>query len=272
MFRNRSTFEDLSRPRTQINELANKPRYDIEGDKRYGNTLSDDMFAMKNPNYKGHTPESYDYFNEPFTQEINQWTPAGGFAEVMGNNQFSQENVDSSGISTMPQAKNAIEQYLLTHPQLLDSYGDFRDRAISRKKNIGEGGLDWGTYDLEWQPEDDILEAGEAYTSDQFHWAEAQRAKKELEAQINDLSTEGIREDMASQKNGWPSYHTPGDMSSRRDAEYDSYVDDVVNYNALSPATLTQLAKMGVNRPKSEDEDDASNYLNWLLKVYRDRL
>jgi len=31
-----------------INELSNRPRYDLDK-RRYGNTLSDDMFAIKNP-------------------------------------------------------------------------------------------------------------------------------------------------------------------------------------------------------------------------------
>lgn len=47
------------------NELANKPRYDIDG-RRYGNTLTDDMISIKNPQIGNrHTPVSYDYFTTP---------------------------------------------------------------------------------------------------------------------------------------------------------------------------------------------------------------
>ena len=63
---NRNDFyPELNMTNAARNELANRPRYDIEGDRRYGNTLSDDMFALKNKNYQGHTPESYEYFNDP---------------------------------------------------------------------------------------------------------------------------------------------------------------------------------------------------------------
>ena len=37
----------------------------------------------------------------------------------------------------------------------------------------------------------------------------------------------------------------------------------------LSPATLEQLAKMGVNRPVSEDEDDSSKELMGLINAYK---
>lgn len=58
-----SAAPTVSAPTAQY-ELANKPRYDITGE-RYGNTLSDDMFAIKNPKSSRHTPESYEYFANP---------------------------------------------------------------------------------------------------------------------------------------------------------------------------------------------------------------
>ncbi|MBO4781257.1 MAG: hypothetical protein J5522_02580, partial [Lachnospiraceae bacterium] len=45
-------------------ELANVPRYDIDG-RRYGSTLTDDMISIKNPKIGNrHTPVSYDYLND----------------------------------------------------------------------------------------------------------------------------------------------------------------------------------------------------------------
>jgi len=70
------------------------------------------------------------------------------------------------------------------------------------------------------------------------------------------------------------------DMSSRRDAEYDPYLSEVVNYNAMSPTTMEQLAKMGVNRPTRDQyeelglpytdlDDDANESLRGLIWLYR---
>ena len=80
-FGNRNQFNmpiDVSQ--TAINELANKPRQDING-QRYGNTLSDDMFSVKNPSLPDrHTPQSIEYFNQPTVEAAPQtWEPAAGW-------------------------------------------------------------------------------------------------------------------------------------------------------------------------------------------------
>lgn len=106
---------------TVQNELGNVPRYDIDG-RRYGNTLSDDMFAMKNPVNRAnqHTPESYDYLpSAPL-----DLTPVSD---------------DYNGVSAVPRPLG-------------------RDGLISRKKVLGDPStaLDWGTYDIDYaELEDD---------------------------------------------------------------------------------------------------------------------
>jgi len=60
----------------------------------------------------------------------------------------------------------------------------------------------------------------------------------------------------------------------RMDAEYDSYLDTLVNYSALSPETLRMLTQMGVNRPETDavlgyGEDDANDELNSMISLYR---
>lgn len=241
-------FTDIDVTRTAVNELANRPRYDIDG-RRYGNTLSDDMFAMKNPNYTGHTPQSYGYLNEPVVSVEQTWAPAGGWNEVMD-------------IPTLQKTK-AVEQYLAANPYLKGASGDFRNRAVGRKKVVGEGdSLPWEVY-KDWGLMDDILEFPDNYTQDQVRWAENVRADREARNRVNSLGIDDLR----TEKLG--TYQDPSDWVSRRDSEVDSYLNELVNYGALSPATIEQLAKMGVNRPISDAEDDAGEYLNFLINAYR---
>lgn len=242
-------YPEVNMSKAAVNELANKPRYDIDG-KRYGNTLSDDMLAMKNPNYKGHTPESYEYFNEP-TENVpyEPMAPAGGWNEVMG---------------TIPKLEqDPVKQFIASNPYLRD-----HNRLFGRKKNVGEGGLDWGTWREDWTLEDDILEFPDSYTDEQVAWAENQRAQREAKNRVASLGTEDLR----AEKLG--TYQDPSDWVSRRDAMDDSSTGAYVNYDALSPATLEMMAKMGVNKPVESDlnmttEDDAAEYLNFLLNAYR---
>ena len=139
---------------TAINELANRPRQDITG-QRYGNTLSDDMFSIKNPNLVNrHTPESYEYFNQPTVPETNTqaWEPAAGWNGPL--------------------------------PVLNPNF-------ISRQKFVGESAAPL-TVNKDWGLVDDIMEFPEDYTDEQFAWAEGQRDKRETAQRINDLSTEGM--------------------------------------------------------------------------------
>lgn len=254
MFRNEINYPEPNITNAIRNELANKPRYDIEGNKRYGNTVRDDVFAMKNPNYKGHTPQSYDYFNDIEPEAYQSYAPmepAGGWGEIMG---------------TIPQVQTPIEQYMDANPYL--KKGDFRDKAISRKKNVGEGGLDWGTWRDDWTLEDDILEFPDSYTPEQVQWAENKRAEREAKNRIASLGTDDLR----AEKLG--TYQDPSEWVSRRESDIDSYLDLLVNYGALSPATIEQMANMGVNHPVSNNPsmttgDDAAEYLNFLLNAYR---
>lgn len=248
-FRN-DIYTDINVPQTARNELANKPRYDIDG-RRYGNTLSDDMFAMKNPNYQGHTPESYEYFGETQPSEDNTWAPASGWNEAMG-------------LPVLENKKNAIEQYIAANPYLKYGAEDFRSMAPRRKKVVGEGdSLPYEVY-KDWGLMDDILEFPEKYTQEELNWAEKVRADREARNRVESLGTDDLRAEKLGQ------YQDPNEWVSRRDADVDSYLNELVNYSALSPATLEQLAKMGVNRPVSpEVEDDASEYLNFLVNAYR---
>ena len=212
---------------TAINELQNRPRQDITGE-RYGNTLSDDMFAIKNPSLPDrHTPQSIEYFNQPTVEApVQTWEPAAGWGPLP---------VLNAGL-------------------------------VSRKKNVTGGSLPWEVY-KDWGLTDDILEFPEYYTQEQLDWASALRDKREAAQRVNDLSTEGIRSEQFG--------NAPTDMSSYRDAEYDPYLGTNVNYSAMSPETMEQLARMGVNRPTVEDEEslrlgeNGNDTYNSLLNLYR---
>lgn len=250
---------------TAVNELANKPRYDING-KRYGNTLSDDMFAIKNAGRlaDNHTPKSYEYFNESKQFDpLEPMTPVGGWDALSGE---------------IPQLKKTpVEQYLADNPYL--KYGrvanpyleDHEERLFGRQKVLGDPNTakDWEAELPDgWSLVDDILEFPDAYTQDQLRWAEQQRANKEAKNRVASLGTDDLR----AEKLG--NYEGPSDWVSRRDAEYDYTVGADVNYNALSPATIEQLAKMGVDKPVYQDpymvtDDDAAETLNSLLNAYR---
>ena len=246
-------YTDIDVNRTAINELRNRPRYDIEGDKRYGNTLSDDMFSIKNAGRvpDKHTPESYEYFNEPTEYTgYEPMSPAGGWNELIP--QLSQVE------------QTPVEQYLNANPYLKGK------ELFGRKKVLGdsETAKDWGTYTDGWTLEDDILEFPESYSDEQLAWAENQRAQREAKNRVASLGTDELRAEKFS------GYENPVDWVSRRDAMDDSTNGAYVNYGALSPATLEQMAKMGVNKPVNYDinmttDDDAAEYLNFLLNAYR---
>ena len=243
-------YPEVNTSKAAVNELANKPRYDIDK-RRYGNTLTDDMLAIKNPNYQGHTPESYSYFNEPVeNQAVQPMTPAGGWGEVMGS------------IPKLEQ--NPVKEYMAANPYLKYGTTDHEARLFGRNKTVGEG-TPLEAWRDDWTLEDDILEFPEAYTQEQIAWAENRRNEREAANRVASLGTEDLR----SEKLG--TYQDPEDWVSRRDSEIDSTVDTLVNYGALSPATIEQMAKMGVNKPveSNPDSDDAALYLNFLLNAYR---
>lgn len=209
---------------TVQNELANKPRYDITGE-RYGNTLSDDMIYMKNPRTytedipDKHTPESYEYFAQPKGNAgAGAYIPTTYDLPVLNGNY---------------------------------TYQNEGDRPFGRKKNVTDSDKEWYVGEDVWEFLDSPGEVINYYD-----------ALRNL-AQIDQLSTEGVRYEKFGQ--------APVSQDPRYDANYDYYTDSLVNYNRLSPAQLTQLAKMGVNREITE-ENDASADLMGLVNLYRRKL
>lgn len=238
-----------------IQELQNRPRYDLDG-RRYGNTLSDDMFSIKNPQRENqHTPESYGYLNTDYVEE----------KPVTLEPVLNTQNQVPLPVLNKPEDFSSLLGNIMPR--------DFRDNGVSRKKNVTEG-LPFqarSIYD-DWSLQDDALEFPEYYDQAVVDWAEAQRAEDEAKQRVNDLSTEGMREDLAYQRTG--AERDPA-FAVRREAEWDPYLGTDVNYNAMSPQTMIQLAKMGVNRPKVEDDytrqfnENANGTYQSLLDAYK---
>lgn len=228
-----------------IQELQNRPRYDLDG-RRFGNTLSDDMFSIKNPQRESqHTPESYNYLDTEYVTE------------------------KPVTLEPVLNTQNQVPLPVLNKPEDFSSFlgnampRDFRDTGISRKKNITGDGLDWELYDIygdDWNLVDDALEFPDNYSQEVAEWAEAQRAAQNARQSVNDLSTEGLREDLRYQRTG--NERDSSQWINHQGAEYDPYYDMLVNYSRMSPRTAEQLVKMGVNRPTNYDflkdvEDEA---------------
>lgn len=234
---NNDPFTDIDVSQTAINELQNKPRYDIDK-RRYGNTLSDDMFSIKNANRPNqHTPESYEYFGQTKPSVEQTMAPAAGW--------------------------DGVNQQI---PSLKGEHG-----LVGRNKVVSGDSLPWEVY-KDWGLTDDILEFPEQYTQEQVNWALDKRDAEEAADRVAELGTDSIRNEK---------FGTVSDsMGVRHDAEYDPYLGITVNYNAMSPATIEQLVKMGVNRPGTEEyadydmepQDvgyDANEVLRNLLYLYQ---
>lgn len=221
---------------TAINELQNRPRQDING-QRYGNTLSDDMFSIKNPSLPNrHTAESMEYFNQPTVEApVQTWEPAAGW----------------NPLATVSGPLPVLE----------------RNGLVSRKKNVTGESLPLNVYEGAWSLTNDILEFPDNYSQEQVAWAEGLRDKREIAQRINDLSAEGLRNEQFG--------NAPTTQSSYRNSEYDPYLGTFVNYSAMSPETMDILARMGVNRPQKEDEislnnrENGNDTYNSLLNLYR---
>jgi hypothetical protein len=240
-----------------IQELQNRPRYDLDG-RRYGNTLSDDMFSIKNPQRANqHTPESYNYLNTDYVEE----------KPVTLEPVLNTQNQVPLPVLNKPEDFSSLLGNIMPR--------DFRDNGVSRKKNVTGNGLPWqrnSIYGDDWSLQDDALEFPEYYDQAVVDWAEAQRAENEAKQRVNDLSTEGMREDLAYQRTG--AERDPA-FAVRREAEWDPYLGTDVNYGAMSPQTMIQLAKMGVNRPDTEDDytrqfgENANGTYQSLLDAYK---
>ena len=238
-----------------IQELQNRPRYDLDG-RRYGNTLSDDMFSIKNPQRENqHTPESYGYLNTDYVED----------KPVTLEPVLNTQNQVPLPVLNKPEDFSSLLGNIMPR--------DFRDNGVSRKKNI-TAGLPFQKREIyeDWNLVDDALEFPEYYDQAVVDWAEAQRAENEARQRVNDLSTEGMREDLAYQRTG---AERDPNFAVRREAEWDPYLGTDVNYNAMSPQTMIQLAKMGVNRPNTEDDytrqfgENANGTYQSLLDAYK---
>ena len=237
-----------------IQELQNRPRYDLDG-RRYGNTLSDDMFSIKNPQRENqHTPESYNYLDTDYVEE----------KPVTLEPVLNTQNQVPLPVLNKPEDFSSLLGNIMPR--------DFRDNGVSRKKNVTGNGLPWqrnSIYGDDWSLQDDALEFPEYYDQAVVDWAEAQRAEQNATQRQYDLSTEGLRDDMLYQG------EDRNQPMSPRAAEWDPYLGTDVNYNAMSPQTMIQLAKMGVNRPKLEDDytrqfnENANGTYQSLLDAYK---
>lgn len=215
-----------SQGNTAQNELANKPRYDIDG-QRYGNTLSDDMFAIKNPSLPDrHTPQSYEYVSKtPLSlEEPKTYNP------VMDQ----LRNYDN--------AVKAISNYIASQVPMNEREG--------RKKVIGQTPMDYlgvEVYDDYW-PEgesdeemalvnylqardrqsaiDDLRNYGSG-----AHDKTAFTDKQGFPVPYHETSGNTLSDDVKYIKSGGKTYHSLGDMSP----------ESFNPYEALSPAQLENL-------------------------------
>lgn len=251
-------------------ELANKPAYDASG-RRYGSTLSDDMFDIKN-NRRGNPETS----NHPWV---------GGYSDYLDM---------SEPIPEVQPAKTQTQELIQNYINAMTA-GDIRDQG-GRKKFIGEGdgklyayapfgGLtdQYGMTDTDW-----------AYEGDQFvdpdyeQYLVALDKYKLLKDRINVLQGkesekgvgDSIYDDMKYIKSGGNTYHGDGAQSFNWDREYDkdpifNYDEDSsygfsVNPNRLSPKTAELIAK-GTTQDRSEYQDYWGDYtgLNPIINDYR---
>jgi hypothetical protein len=219
------------------------------------------MFSIKNPQRENqHTPESYGYLNTDYVEE----------KPVTLEPVLNTQNPLFDAPSPLP-VLNKPEDFSSLLGNIMPR--DFRDNGVSRKKNVTEG-LPFQKRAIyeDWNLVDDALEFPEYYDQAVVDWAEAQRAAAEAKQRVNDLSTEGKREDLAYQRTG--AERDPS-FAVRREAEWDPYLGTDVNYSAMSPQTMIQLAKMGVNRPKVEDDytrqfnENANGTYRSLLDAYK---
>ena len=229
-------------------ELSNKPRYDLDGS-RYGNTLSDDMFSIKNPNYQGHTPESYDYFRDkiPALEEEYQ--------DPFKKLKFMREGLNLDPLMGRQKTYGEGVGVELWHEPSMET-------------PVGSAVPEMGHLDSLLNNE--ALEDGEIMPQELQGLLEAVRGYHQWQDQTSDLGTESLRGDKLGRE------HTD-DMYPRYGAEYDPQTGAYVDFNALSPAQIEQLYKMGVKgqeyvKGENIEEENARRTLNNLLEMYKYRL
>lgn len=224
-------------------ELANKPVYDASG-RRYGSTLSDDMFDIKNG--RRGNPETT---NHPWV---------GSYTDYLD---LSQAPVLES---QEPEVAAAIQDYINTL-----TAGDIRERG-GRKKFVGEGGEgvkawdDRADFESEWASDPDY----EAYLTQLADY----QALKERQAILQGQGTSynGIDDDVRYIKSGGRTMHDVGYQKPRYGAEYDESLGTEVNPGRLSPRTAEMIAKnMTQDRPEITNQYGEIGGINPVINQYR---
>ncbi len=211
-------------------ELANVPRYDIDG-RRYGSTLTDDMISIKNPKIGNrHTPVSYDYLNDK-------------------DNWVEDHAIPPDFVTNLDLDNNSYEA---VHESMAPTV---RGGLISRKKFISEG------VSEPYTDYEDVYESG-AGGDFMGAYTKALLDKKAFNELRGISQGDSVRDDVRYIRSNGRTYHDRGDQVPRWDAEYDPAVGTSVNYNLISPNTTAQLYNMGVDRPESED-------LSGILRLYK---
>lgn len=209
VFRNKQTWDTLRK------ELSNVPRYDIDG-RRYGNTLSDDMFSIKNSPLREnrHAPETYDYFTQPGYEEIQD-------PQYPGPNFVTQQHYDYK------------------NPGFIS-----RKKFITEGESIPEADHEWSAFDGggEWE---ELIGA----------YQDALNEKRMEDLYRTDSTGSSILDDTRYIKTNGRTMHLPGTQihRGRTGAEYDPDTGLLVNYNRLSPRVLKILAESGVQRAENGD-------------------
>ena len=227
-------------------ELANKPHYDASG-RRYGSTLSDDMFDIKN-NRRGNPETS----NHPWIGDYYDY-------------------VDLSQAPTLepvqtPEVQTAIQDYINSM-----TAGDIRSRG-GRKKFVGEGGEGLHAWDdspldnveTDWFENPDYV----AYLQQLADY----QALKEKQAILQGQGTgyNGIADDVRYIKSGGRTMHEAGYQTPRYGAEYDESLGTAVNPDRLSPRTAEMIAKnMTQDRPEVVDQFGEISGINPVINQYR---
>ena len=235
-------------------ELANKPHYDASG-RRYGSTLADDMFDIKNG--RRGNPETS---NHPWVGSYNDYN--------MGDVPVLNQNT--------PEVQTAIQNYINAL-----TAGDIRDRG-GRQKVVGEGvgNLYSDHYDTNEDYETEFFENPdyEAYLNDLADY----KALKERQDILQGRGTgyDGIGDDVRYIKSGGQTLHESGYQRPRVESEYDAALptDDMfggllVNPDRLSPKTAELIAKGTTqDRPLIPDNYGDIGGLNPVINAYRRKL
>ena len=221
---------DQGKQRLITNELSNRPRYDITGE-RYGNTLQDDMFSIKNAGRikDRHTPQSYDYYAmttlEPETVEnpytLNQ-TGYGVINELVEQATPIQEKGRKKTIGDIPEWYDGLHAYDEFRPEDDSDYSAelinfYINQAAQNRIN------DLRNYGAGWHGLQD-------YTNEEG-----------LPTPYHDTSGNTIADDMKYIKSGGKTYHAAGDQTPLSWNVFDN----------LSPATEEALGWYGIPDPEN---------------------